>query len=128
MAPNGIHRSATTKDEASGKGKDMSAGVEDHTKIRGFEACRETRREENEMVLDALKRLEREVYERRKRRVSIPGAGLGRLAWEVSQPSPPPHRSLLRCKVLTRLVRILCAHLRLHASRSTVRSPGDELH
>ena len=125
MVSSGIQRSATTKDKASGKGKDTSAGVEDHTKIGGFEACRQglERRRENGMVLNALKRLEREVDERRKKRVLTPGAALGRLAWEVLQPSPvrPGY------KVLTRLVRILRVHLRSHALRSTVRLPGDEL-
>ena len=96
MVSSGIHRSATTEDKASGKGKDTNAGVEDHTKVGGFEACRKglERRGENGMVLDALKRLGREVDERRKKRVLTPGVTLGRFAWEALKPSPLPHQSL----------------------------------
>jgi len=106
-----IYRLAMTKGEASASCGDTSVhpvaqdayvGVEDHAKVR--EALKhfvrdwsdEGRRERSQafgMVLDALKRLETEVGGRRKKRVLVPGAGLGRLAWEISQlgssPRPP---------------------------------------
>ena len=111
-----IYRLATTKGEASANGEDTSVhlavardvyvGVEDHAKVR--EALKhfvrdwsdEGRRERSQafgMVLDALKRLETDVGGRGKKRVLVPGAGLGRLAWEISQLGSFPRRlSILR--------------------------------
>ena len=96
----GIYRLATTTNGADADGggasprlvADVYVGMEDHAKVR--EALEhfvrdwsdEGRRERCQtfgLVLDALKRLEHEVSGRRK--VLVPGAGLGRLAWEISQ-------------------------------------------
>jgi len=105
-----IYRLATTKGKTNANGKDTSVhpdfqdayvGVEDHAKVR--EALKhfvrdwseEGRRERSQtfrMVLDALERLESDVGSRGKKRVLVPGAGLGRLAWEVSQLGSFPRR------------------------------------
>jgi len=105
-----IYRLATAKDKASANDKDTSVGpvaqdpyvgVEDHARVR--EALKhfvrdwseEGRRERSQtfgMVLDALMRLETELGGRGKKRVLVPGAGLGRLAWEISQLGSFPHR------------------------------------
>ena len=80
---------------------DAYVGAEDHAKVR--EALKhfvrdwsgEGRRERGQafgLVLDALRRLESDVSRRREKRVLVPGAGLGRLAWEISQLG-----SFLRC-------------------------------
>lgn len=80
---------------------DVYVGVEDHAKAR--EALKhfvrdwseEGRRERCQafgLVLDALKRFEHDVSGRRRKRVLIPGAGLGRLAWEISQLGTFAHR------------------------------------
>jgi hypothetical protein len=93
----GIYRLATTKGEDPSLGsvvEDVYVGVEDHAKVR--EALKHFVRDWSEdgrgerpqafgLVLDALKRLECEVNERRGKRALVPGAGLGRLAWEISQ-------------------------------------------
>ena len=106
----GIYKLATTMNGANANGEDASlrlvrddmyVGMEDHAKVR--EALKhfvrdwsdEGRRERGQafgLVLDALKRLEREVGGRRRKRVLIPGAGLGRLAWEISQLGLSTHR------------------------------------
>ena len=99
-----IYRLATTKDEVGASGKDTSdaglvaqdayVGVEDHAKVREAlkhfvrdwsEEGRRERRQALGPVLDALKTFERDVSGRREKRVLVPGAGLGRLAWEISQ-------------------------------------------
>jgi carnosine N-methyltransferase len=98
-----IFRLATTNDKTSPGGndkrmdrvtRDVNVGAEDHAKVR--EALKhfvrdwseEGRRERSNafgLVLDALQRLESEVSRRGEKRVLVPGAGLGRLAWEISQ-------------------------------------------
>ena len=92
-----IYRLATAKGEGMSLGsvvEDVYVGVEDHAKVR--EALKHFMRDWSEdgrgersqafgLVLDALKRFEREVSGRRGKRVLVPGAGLGRLAWEISQ-------------------------------------------
>ena len=103
LVSSAIYRLATTEDEANVEGKDTGAGsvsrdayvgVEDHAKVR--EALKHFVRDWSEegkrercqafgLVLDALKGLEREIGGRRKKKVLVPGAGLGRLAWEISQ-------------------------------------------
>jgi len=117
LVSSAIYRLAMENGEASAKRKERRdasvysvpryavVGVEDHAKVR--EALKhfvrdwseEGRRERSQgfgMVLDALQRLESEVDERRNKRVLVPGAGLGRLAWEISQlgSSPPRLRPL----------------------------------
>ena len=95
---NGICKSATG---ANANGRSLYpvtevvyVGMEDHPKVR--EALKHFVRDWSEegrrerchafgLVLDALKELEREVGGRRGKRVLVPGAGLGRLAWEISQ-------------------------------------------
>lgn len=99
----GIYRLATTEHEANLKDSDTSVGsviedvhvaTEDHAKVREAlkhfvrDWSKEGRRERHQtfgLVLDVLKRLESEVGGRRMKRVLVPGAGLGRLAWEISQ-------------------------------------------
>lgn len=104
VVTSGIYRLATTKngenvkDITSTSVGPVSEGghvwAEDHAKVR--EALKhfvrdwseEGRRERHQafgLVLDALKRLESEVGGRRVKRVLVPGAGLGRLAWEISR-------------------------------------------
>ena len=106
----GIYRLATTMNGLAAANSedatprlvadDVYVGMEDHAKVR--EALKhfvrdwsdEGRKERCQtfgLVLDALKRLEREVSGRR-RRVLVPGAGLGRLAWEISQLGSFTHR------------------------------------
>ena len=105
-----IYRLATTRHGANLKDKntsvdsaavDMYVGVEDHAKVREAlkhfvrDWSKEGRRERHQafgLVLDTLKRLESEVGQRRERRVVVPGAGLGRLAWEISQLGSFSHR------------------------------------
>ena len=105
-----IHRLAMTKGETRANGKDTSAypvvqdayvGVEDHAKVRealkhfARDWSEEGRRERSQtfaMVLNALRRFESEAGERGEKRVLVPGAGLGRLAWEISQLGPFPRR------------------------------------
>jgi len=110
VVTSGIYRLATTKDGENVKGivgtsvglvaEHGRVGAEDHVKVR--EALKhfvrdwseEGRRERHQtfgLVLDALKGLENEVGGRRMKRVLVPGAGLGRLAWEISQLGPSPH-------------------------------------
>ena len=110
-----IYRLATTNGQARTNGKDTNVGpvardvyvgVEDHAKVREVmkhfvrDWSEEGGRERSQafgMVLDALARLESEIGRRRKKRVLIPGAGLGRLAWEISQlGSFPPRLPALR--------------------------------
>jgi len=106
----GIYRLAMAMDGANARGEDASlrlvaddmyVGVEDHAKVR--EALKHFVRDWSEEgriercqafgpVLDALKRLEHEVNGRRRKRVFVPGAGLGRLAWEISQLGSFAHR------------------------------------
>ena len=106
----GIYKLATSVNGANAKGEDAAlrlaaddvyVGMEDHAKVR--EALKhfvrdwsdEGRRERSQafgLVLDALKKLEREVSGRRRKRVLVPGAGLGRLAWEISQLGLFAHR------------------------------------
>jgi hypothetical protein len=119
VVSSGIYRLATAKGEDTGMGsvvEDVYVEVEDHAKVR--EALKHFVRDWSEdgrgersqafgLVLDALKRLESEVSGRRGKRVLVPGAGLGRLAWEISQLGSflivcMPSQSTL----LTRLVRI----------------------
>ena len=106
----GIYTLATTEGETSLRGKDTSLGLiawdayvgaEDHAKVKEAlkhfvrdwsEEGRKERCQTFGMVLDALKRLESEVSGRRKKRVLVPGAGLGRLAWEISQLGSSPRR------------------------------------
>lgn len=108
VVSNGIYKLATTTDGANANGGDAGlypviedARMEGHAKVR--EALKhfvrdwseEGRRERCQafgVVLDALKRLEREVGGRRGKRVLVPGAGLGRLAWEISQLGLFAHR------------------------------------
>ena len=108
-----IYRLATTGGEADANGKDTSVrpvardtyvGVEDHAKVREAlkhfvrdwsEEGRGERSQTFRMVLDTLGRLESEVGGRRKKRVLVPGAGLGRLAWEISQLGSFPHSLLV---------------------------------
>lgn len=80
--------------------EDAHVGVEDHAKVREAlnhfvrDWSEEGRRERGQafgLVLDALKRLESEVGRRGEKRVLVPGAGLGRLAWEISQLGSFPH-------------------------------------
>jgi len=106
----GIYRLAMVMDGTIANGEDVSlrlvaddvyVGVEDHAKVR--EALKhfvrdwseEGRRERCQafgLVLDALRRLEHDVSGRRRKRVLIPGAGLGRLAWDISQLGLFAHR------------------------------------
>lgn len=108
VVSSGVFRLAKTNNEASLGGGDKctdlvagdaNVGVEDHAKVR--EALKhfvrdwseEGRRERDRafgLVLDALKRLESEGHRRRERRVLVPGAGLGRLAWDISQLGSSP--------------------------------------
>ena len=99
----GIYGLATTTGNSDIKGSgmwtgsvvgDAYVGAEDHAKVR--EALKHFVRDWSDegrperthtfgLVLDALKKSEREVSQRREKRVLVPGAGLGRLAWEISQ-------------------------------------------
>ena len=100
---NGIYTLATAVNGADTSGKDSSlhlvsddvyVGTEEHAKVREAlkhfvrdwsEEGRKERHQAFGLVLDALKELEHEVSGRRGKRVLVPGAGLGRLAWEISQ-------------------------------------------
>ena len=117
----GIYGLATTIGNSDIKGSgmwtgsvvgDAYVGAEDHAKVR--EALKHFVRDWSDegrpertltfgLVLDALNKFESEVNRRREKRVLVPGAGLGRLAWEISQLGlfPP---SLL----------IFSAHISLH--------------
>lgn len=92
---------AVNRADASGKGSsprfvsdDVYVGTEEQAKVREAlkhfvrdwsEEGRKERHRAFGLVLDALKELEREVRGRRGKKVLVPGAGLGRLAWEISQ-------------------------------------------
>ncbi|KAF9644136.1 N2227-domain-containing protein [Thelephora ganbajun] len=86
-----IYRLAAAKDEAgtgcndTSVGSDAYVGAEDHAKVR--EALKRFVRDwcEEERTESGVWRLEGEVDGRRVKRVLVPGAGLGRLAWEISQ-------------------------------------------
>ena len=107
---NGIYKLASTMRGADANDNDtgprsvdnnVHVGVEDHARVR--EAMKhfvrdwseEGRRERCQtfcLVLDTLKSFEGEVSGRRRKRVLVPGAGLGRLAWEISQLGLFAHR------------------------------------
>jgi hypothetical protein len=100
---NGIYTLATEANGADASGKGLSlrfvpddpyVGTDEHAKVREAlkhfvrdwsEEGRKERHQAFRLVLDALEKLEREVSGRRAKRVLVPGAGLGRLAWEISQ-------------------------------------------
>ena len=103
VVSNGIS-SLATAGEASLKGndklvvwvapEDAYVGEENHAKVREAlnhfirDWSEEGRRERGQtfgLVLDALRKLESDNGRRREKRVLVPGAGLGRLAWEISQ-------------------------------------------
>ena len=110
VVSDGIFMLATTHDgtglDGSEKGigqvaGDAYVGVDDHAKVREAlkhfvrdwsDAGRRERDQTFGLVLDALERCEDGVSRRREKRVLVPGAGLGRLAWEISQLGlfPPP--------------------------------------
>lgn len=96
----GISKLAATNDDSGNPNymgwftEDMYVGAEDHARVREAlkhfvrdwsEEGRTERSQSFGLVLDALGRLEGEVCRRNKKRVLVPGAGLGRLAWEISQ-------------------------------------------
>ena len=91
LVSSGLYRLATTK------GENMSMGyVGDEGQARARETLKDFVRvwsedggrepfQASRAVLDALRRLEREVNGRRGERVLVPGAGPRRLAWEIPQ-------------------------------------------
>lgn len=102
VVSSGIFRLATTnKSGLNGNekymrwiGGDAYVEAEDHAKVREAlkhfvrdwsEEGRKERSQTFGFVLDALRKLESDVGRRTKKPVLVPGAGLGRLAWEISQ-------------------------------------------
>ena len=103
MISNGIYKLASTMNGPDVNDKDVGlclvkndayVGTEDHARVRRAmnhfvkdwsEEERRERCQTFEPVLDALKIFEGEVSGRRRKKILVPGAGLGRLAWEISQ-------------------------------------------